>query len=124
MLVANIGERVAESPARLTLQRTEPPPTAGRDGGYGAYLGTVPDFAPVDFGVRLSGVSAGSPAEEAGMREGDVLIRFAGQEIEDLYAFTDALRTHSPGDTVEVVVQRDGEEVPLVAVLGTRGERE
>ncbi len=123
-LVANIAERVVESPTRLTLLRTEAPPSASRDGGYGAYLGTVPDFAPVDFGVRLSGVRAGSPAEAAGMREGDVLIRFAGEEIADLYAFTDALRAHSPGDTVEVVVQRDGAELPLMAILGSRGDRE
>ena len=122
-LVAGIAERVAERPTRLTLQRTEAPPPA-REGGYGAYLGTVPDFAPVDFGVRLSGVSAGSPAEQAGMQKGDVLIRFDGEEIEDLYVFTDALRSHAPGDTVEVVVLREGEEVPLVAVLGSRGERE
>ncbi|MEE9470348.1 MAG: PDZ domain-containing protein, partial [Gemmatimonadota bacterium] len=87
-------------------------------------LGTVPDFAPVDFGVRLSGVRAGSPAEQAGMQKGDVLIRFDGEEIEDLYVFTDALRSHATGDTVEVVVLREGEEVPLVAVLGNRGERE
>ncbi len=122
-LVAGIAERVAERPTRLTLQWTEAPPPA-REGGYGAYLGTVPDFAPVDFGVRLSGVRAGSPAEQAGMQKGDVLIRFDGEEIEDLYVFTDALRSHAPGDTVEVVVLREGEEVPLVAVLGSRGERE
>lgn len=122
-LVAGVAERVAERPTRLTLQRTEAPPPA-REGGYGAYLGTVPDFAPVDFGVRLSGVRAGSPAEQAGMQKGDILIRFHGEEIADLYVFTDALRSHAPGDTVEIVVLREGEEVPLVAVLGSRGERE
>jgi S1-C subfamily serine protease len=58
------------------------------------------------------------------MQKGDVLIRFDGAEIDDLYVFTDALRSHAPGDTVEVVVLREGEEVPLVAVLGSRGERE
>ena len=123
-LVADVAGRVAERPARLTLQRTEAPPPPRGEGGYGAYLGTVPDFAPVDFGVRLSGVRAGSPAEQAGMRKGDVLIRLDGQEIADLYAFTDALRAHAPGDTVGIVVLREGEEVPLVAVLGSRGDPE
>lgn len=123
-LVADVAERVAEWPTRLTLQRTEAPPPAASEGGYGAYLGTVPDFAPVDFGVRLSGVRAGSPAEEAGMQKGDILIRFDEEEIEDLYVFTDALRSHAPGDTVEIVVLREGEELPLVAVLGSRGGRE
>jgi hypothetical protein len=123
-VVADIAGRVAEPSARLTLQRTEAPPPPQGEGGYGAYLGTVPDFAPVDFGVRLSGVRSGSPAEQAGMRKGDVLIRLDGQEIADLYAFTDALRAHAPGDTVGIVVLREGEEVSLVAVLGSRGEPE
>ncbi len=123
-LVAEIAQRIADRPTRLTLQRSEAPPPARSEGGYGAYLGTVPDFAPVEFGVRLSGVRAGSPAEAAGMMKGDVLIRFDGEEIADLYAFTDALRAHAAGDTVAIVVLRDGQEVELVAVLGSRGDSE
>ena len=122
-VVAEVAERVAERRAALTLQRAAAPPPPARTDGSRAYLGTVPDFAPVDFGVRLSGVSGGSPAESAGMQAGDVLIRLAGEEIADLYAFTDVLRSHAPGDTVEVVVLRDGQEISLTAVLGARGER-
>ncbi len=119
-LVADVALRVADRPMGLTLLRTEAPPPASQEGGYGPYLGTVPDFAPVDHGVRLSGVRAGSPAEEAGMQAGDVIVRFGGADIADLYAFTDALRAHSPGDTVTVVVLRDGQELRLLAVLGER----
>ncbi|MCB0359574.1 MAG: M20/M25/M40 family metallo-hydrolase, partial [Bdellovibrionales bacterium] len=37
-----------------------------------AYLGTIPDYAATDIrGVRLAGVTAGAPADEAGLREGD-----------------------------------------------------
>ena len=119
-LVADVALRVADRPMGLTLLRTEAPPPASQEGGYGPYLGTVPDFAPVDYGVRLSGVRAGSPAEGAGMQAGDVIVRFGGTDIADLYAFTDALRAHSTGDTVTVVVLRDGEELALLAVLGER----
>ena len=54
------------------------------------------------------------------MQAGDVIVGFGGADIADLYAFTDALRAHSPRDTVTVVVLRDGEELALLAVLGER----
>jgi hypothetical protein len=88
--------------------------------GYGPYFGSIPDMAPIDFGVRLSGVREDSPAERAGLRAGDVLVRFGGQEVADLYAFTYALRDRQPGDRVEVEVLRDGQRLTLYAVLGER----
>jgi len=88
--------------------------------GYGPYLGTIPDFGDHEGGVLLAGVQPGSPAEKAGIREGDMVVRFDGVEIPDLYAYTDALRAHKPGDQVTIVVLRDGEEVELEATLGSR----
>jgi S1-C subfamily serine protease len=74
-------------------------------------------------GVRLTGVSPGSPAERAGLRAGDVIVEFGGMPVGDLYQFTDALRARQPGDTVRVVVQRNGEPLTVTAVLGRRGQR-
>jgi len=88
--------------------------------GYGAYFGTIPDMTPQDFGVRITGVREGSPAEKAGLQGGDVIVEFGGKEITDLYAYTYALQDHKPGDEVVVVVVRDGERVSLTAVLGER----
>lgn len=88
--------------------------------GYGAYMGTIPDMTPRDFGVRITGVREGSPAEKAGLKGGDVLVRFGDEEITDLYAYTYALRDHRPGDEVEVVVLRDGERMTFTAFLGRR----
>jgi membrane-associated protease RseP (regulator of RpoE activity) len=88
--------------------------------GYGAYLGTIPDMTPQDFGVRITGVREESPAEQAGLQAGDVIVEFEGREISDLYAYTYALRDHQPGDTVAIVVVREGERVTLTALLGQR----
>jgi hypothetical protein len=88
--------------------------------GYGAYMGTIPDMTPQDFGVRITGVREESPAEKAGLQGGDVIVEFGGTEITDLYAYTYALRDHAPGDEVVVVVLRDGERVSVTAVLGSR----
>ena len=73
--------------------------------GYGAYLGTVPDMTDSPGGVRLLGVRAGSPAEKAGLRGDDIITRIGDMNVPDLQAMTDALRSHQPGDTVEIVVQ-------------------
>lgn len=107
----------------ITLVRQAPPQPSGGGAGSGAWLGTVPDFTPVEHGVRLSGVSAGSPAEAAGFRAGDVIVRMGEHEIGDLYGLTDALRAHRPGDVVDVTVIRDGAELTRSVTLGSRASR-
>lgn len=104
---------------RLTLVQQERP--SGGGGGYGPYLGTVPDFGDVEGGgLRLSAVRPGSPAEEAGLEAGDVVIRFGDREVMNIYDYTYALREHAPGDTVSIKVRRNEEVVALTAVLGQR----
>lgn len=88
--------------------------------GSGAYMGTIPDMTPQDFGVRVTGVRGGSPAEKAGIQGGDILVEFGGHEISDLYAYTYALREFQPGDEVVVVVIRDGERMSFTAILSSR----
>ena len=120
---------VSGSDERIALTRVEPdlaaahgqdPSSSTTGGGYGPYLGTIPDMVPVDFGLRLTGVREGSPAADAGIRGGDIVVEFAGREIGDIYTYTYALQDHEPGDAVEIVVLRDGERLTLTAVLGDR----
>lgn len=86
----------------------------------GVYLGSIPDMTPRDYGLRLTGVREGSPAEEGGLRGGDVVVEFDGKEITDIYAYTYALQDKKPGDVVVIVVERDGERVSLEVTLGER----
>jgi Zn-dependent M28 family amino/carboxypeptidase len=98
-----------------------PQPVQNVAGGYGAWLGTIPDMSSSPGGVRLNGVRSGSPAEQAGMQAGDILVQIGEHEFTDLYGMTDALRAHKPGDMVKLVVLRDGERVELSTTLGKRG---
>ena len=119
-LSAALITELANWPSELTLVKQERP-QAGGGGGYGPYLGTIPDFGEVEGGgLRLSGVREGSPAAEAGIQGGDVVIEFAGKEVLNIYDYTYALREHAPGDTVVIKVRRDSEIVELTAVLGKR----
>ncbi len=117
---ADLAWILATRPAALTYAEVEQP-RPSTTGGYGAYLGTIPDMTESPGGVRLTGVRAGSPAEAAGLRAGDILIRLGRFEVNDLYDMTDALRAHRPGDRVELVVLRNGRRVETTATLGERG---
>jgi hypothetical protein len=119
-LVEGVIRSVGDRPSPIVHIAGAGTPPGQQAGGYGAYLGTVPDFAPVDFGVRLSGVSGGSPAEEAGFRAGDVLIRLGTFEVGDLYALTEALQSLQPGDQVDAVLLRDGVEMTVPVTLRQR----
>lgn len=98
-----------------------PQPVQNVAGGYGAWLGTIPDMSSSPGGVRLNGVRSGSPAERAGIKAGDILVQIGDHEFTDLYGMTDALRAYKPGDQVKIVVLREGERVELTATLGQRG---
>jgi hypothetical protein len=108
-----------ERPAPVPAATRRAQETARR--GYGPYLGTVPSFAgePVS-GVRLRSVREGSPAEQGGLRGGDVIVSFAGAPVRNLEEFAALLRAESPGRRVEIVVLRDGEEIHTTATLGQR----
>ncbi len=126
--VADYAERVvraiADRPARLTFQKvqTTASPRPSERQGTGVYLGTVPDMGAADVkGMPLSGVRPGSPAEQGGLKAGDIIIKFGGKAITNIYDYTDALGAHKPGDVVDIVVQRAGAEVTLKVTLGRRG---
>jgi hypothetical protein len=123
-LAERIVRDVADRPARLTFIRAPSSAMGGArsSGTGGTYFGSVPDMGAGDVkGMRISGVSPGSPADKAGLKAGDVVVSFGGVVVTDLYSYTDALRAKKPGDVVEVVVVRGGERLTLTATLGRRG---
>ena len=123
-LAEHIVRAIADRDARLTPVRvTRPAPVATAGRAREVYLGSIPDMSASGTpGVRLTGVRADSPADRAGLTAGDVIVEFDGKAIKDLYEYTDALQAKKPGDTVKVVVVRDGTRLELVATLGRRGQ--
>ena len=85
-----------------------------------AYLGTIPDYTTEGTGVKLSGVRAGGPADKAGLKGGDIIVEFGGQEITNIYDYTYALDAVKIGEPVEVVVLRDGEQIELTVTPEAR----
>jgi S1-C subfamily serine protease len=83
-----------------------------------AFLGI--SSADGDGGVVVESVGSGSAAEKAGLQPGDVIVAFDGQEVDATDDLVSALRGKSPGDTVEIQVDRNGERLDLTVTLGER----
>jgi len=128
--IANFAELllldVARRPERPAFTRV-----AGRGGSHAgpgdpgrvsisAYLGSIPDYEDNADGLKLTGVREGSPAERGGLKADDVVIKFGGKPVGTIYDYTESLGRYKPGDTVEIVVKRDGKETTLKVTLGER----
>lgn len=95
-------------------------PPAGNASGRRVTLGTLPDFAFEGPGVKVASVTPGSPAEKAGLRAGDVLLKLDGRDIPDLRGYSEMLKALSPGQTVKLRIRRDGAEQEVAATVVER----
>jgi hypothetical protein len=107
LLLAQKIANLEESPAFVKVARTTQ--SGGSRDAVRVFTGTIPDYATEVKGLLLSGVIEGGPAEEAGLRGGDVIIEFAGRKIENIYDYTYALDLVKIGEPVTVVYLRGGE---------------
>jgi len=98
-----------ERPDYLKVERTMAP--SGSRSGVRAYTGTIPDYTTEVDGLRLSGVVGGGPADKAGLREGDVIVEFAGRTIANIYDYTYALDSVKVDKDVKVICMRDGKRM-------------
>jgi serine protease Do len=62
-------------------------------------------------GVYVAGVMKGYPADNAGIKNGDIITEFNGKEIRDPYELLAQLLRHNPGDTVSLKIYRDGDYI-------------
>ena len=99
-----------------------------------AYLGVVyqtvtPELAEqheldVDSGAFIVEVVEGSPAQEGGLRAGDVILAVDGDRVDSRATLTDRLLPYSPGDTVELTILRRGKQTEVVVTLGEAQRQE
>ncbi|HVO32206.1 MAG TPA: M28 family peptidase [bacterium] len=127
-LVARVAGALADRDRRVTFVPSNNIAQAqgqvgSTGGGYGAYFGSIPDFTESDTpGVQITGTRAGSPAEKAGLAQGDRIVKFGEVTINNLYDLTFALRKYKPGDAIDVVVVRGADTKTMKATLEKRSE--
>ena len=86
-------------------------------GDTGPYLGVrlVEETELAEGGARVSHVVPDSPADEAGIRKGDVVVEFDGEIIRGPVSLTRRIHAHKAGETVKIRIVRDGKKQTLEA---------
>jgi len=69
-------------------------------------------------GVVVTQVQPGSAAERVGLRKGDVIISFNGEEVNDPNVFRNQVASTAPGSEVTLTILRSGREQRVTAILG------
>jgi S1-C subfamily serine protease len=103
-------------------ERVLPATLEDRDGR--SFLGIVPCGRgahsvitdPVSAGAMITSVVPDSPAARADLQHGDIIVAVDGQEVDQANSLTDLIRTHVPGDTVTLTIQRPAESAREVTV--------
>jgi Tol biopolymer transport system component len=119
-LVANVAFELTSIDG-LTYKESEAPAPAGDVRGYGASLGTIPDYTGARenrLGMLLAGVRTGGPAEAAGLKRGDRIVELSGREIRDIYDLMYVLRESKPGEKASFVVERGDARIEGTIVFG------
>lgn len=120
--IANLMDAVARQlwtdPRRISYVAPKP----GQDGSRGgARLGIMPELAEGDGkGVLVVEVLPDSPAAKAGVRGGDLIVKWEGAAISSLPDLLRALAARKPGDKVRLTARRGDRPVDLEVTLGGR----
>jgi serine protease Do len=75
-------------------------------------------------GALINEVEKGGPAQRAGIKVGDVIVKFDGKEVENAFDLPPQAARLTPGTDVLVNVLRDGKEVSLSMTIGEMNEDE
>ncbi len=75
-------------------------------------------------GILVAEVSKDSPAEEAGLKQGDVIVEFEGKPVDEIGPFRNRVALKAPGSKGKITVLRDGERQTLAITIGKLPEEE
>ena len=116
----NIGFAIAVDRAQPVLERLRAGTVAAEPGSLGV---TLEDPADGSSGALLTTVVAGTPADDAGLRAGDIVTAVDGGVVDGAAALAAAVRAHAPGEAITLSFTRDGVDrrVTVTLAAGSTG---
>lgn len=84
---------------------------------YKVTLGIMPDYTDHGDGLHVDGVTDDRPAQKAGLKEGDIIIKIGDYTIKEVYSYMECLAKLSSGEEVTIVYIRNGETKTTTAKL-------
>jgi C-terminal processing protease CtpA/Prc len=105
-----------------TFDTTRSPMMGVGSRGSRVTLGVMPDYGSDEStnGLRITGTTPGSPAQAAGLLDGDVIVQMNDLKIKDIYDLMNFLSQGKPNQQVKIIVNRKGQQVELNATLAER----
>jgi aminopeptidase YwaD len=97
---------------RIAFTKTRESATSGKS-SFKVSLGIMPDYTYSGNGVHVDGVTAGKPAEKAGIKTGDILFQLGENKFNDVQTYMETLNKFNKGDTTKVKLMRGKEELVL-----------
>ncbi|HVI88559.1 MAG TPA: DegQ family serine endoprotease [Dongiaceae bacterium] len=100
-----------------------------RRGWLGVRIQSIsPDLAeglklPSDKGALVAGVTKDGPADKAGIRQGDVVLKFDGKEVTQMRGLPRMVAETAFGKNVDVIIWRKGQQVTIPVMLGELDEK-
>ncbi len=117
----NVGFAIASDEVEEVLAALRE--RSGGDARQEGYLGiNLEERSDGGQGAVVTAVEDDSPAADAGLSDGDVVISIDDSVTDGVAGVIAAVRDHEPGDEVEVVIVRDGEQETFSVVLAERPE--
>jgi Zn-dependent M28 family amino/carboxypeptidase len=117
-LVARIVRDVDGAEKRLTYSTAKADPPRG--GGFRIFIGTIPNYSDSTNGLLIDGVREGSPAEKAGIKPGDRIVKIGTRDVKNVYDYTYALGEMKAGQEYVFEVMRGAEKLTLKVTPETR----
>ena len=71
--------------------------------------------------AKLLTIVGGSPADKAGLKVGDVVLKFSGVDITDFPSLTAQVREKQPGERIKMLIRRGEEQIELAVIIGKKG---
>jgi S1-C subfamily serine protease len=93
---------------------------AGGGGWLGVGLNNTPEE---DLGALVTDVLASSPAQSAGIKNGDIITFINGRKVFEFQDVVEEVKQSAPGSSVEITLMRGGKEMDLDVVLGRIPQR-
>lgn len=121
-LITDIAMDMVARAEKLVFTQSEQEQPRGRGRGISVSFGIMPAYGEeLEKGVLVDDVFPNSSAADAGVKKGDLIIGWGGEELTDGGVMMQKLRDASPGDKVQIVILRDGKEMKLDVTLKARG---
>ena len=96
---------------KLTFTKTRETQTTSSLRSGGVTMGIMPDYTFSGAGVRCDGVTDGRPAQKAGLKAGDVIVKIGEYNVSSMETYMQTLGKFQKGEKAKVKFKRGNEEI-------------